>query len=166
MSFFEELSAFRKSIGMNQAELAVRMGISLRRLQSYEQGKCEPNLEALTQYLSLGADLNYLLTGEISPTPHQTAQIDTKQQSLPNEISADLLAQARLEGKDGGNGGGTPLVSISHRGSKQAAFQSQTSLHCTAAGSGIGTLNLFCLGWCIFVIGKMYGRDERERLGK
>lgn len=93
------LREIRKKMGKTQDEMAIIVGASKRAYSGYETGENEPSVKMLQGFALAGIDLHYLLTGENSPSPHQTAQIDAKQHSPPNEISPDLLAQARLEGK-------------------------------------------------------------------
>ena len=61
------IGALRRKLGLSQAELAHRLGISPSAMGMYEQGRREPSgatLVALARELQVTTD--YLLTGELS----------------------------------------------------------------------------------------------------
>ena len=65
----DRIARLRKAAGMNQAELAEKIGVSTSAIGMYEQSRREPSLEKivlLAQVLEVTAD--YLLTGRSVPT--------------------------------------------------------------------------------------------------
>lgn len=60
----ERLKALRASWRLSQAEIAERMGVSLRSYQSYEQAIYKPKAEDIARLAEHGVDLNWLLTGD------------------------------------------------------------------------------------------------------
>ena len=67
------IARLRKAAGMNQAELAEKIGVSTSAIGMYEQGRREPSCALLVSLArALGTTLQYLLTGdeeEPSPAP-------------------------------------------------------------------------------------------------
>ena len=58
------LRAARERLGVNQKEMAARLGTGFRSLQDYEQGKVIPGGAVFSAYGRLGVDLNWLLLGD------------------------------------------------------------------------------------------------------
>ncbi len=64
----ERIGALRRARGMNQAELARKLGISASAMGMYEQGRREPSVQiiiALARELEVSTD--FLLTGKTAP---------------------------------------------------------------------------------------------------
>lgn len=58
------IKAWRKAIGLTQAEFARRLGVHIGVLKKYEQGLNIPGGEALAAIAKTGVNMNWLLTGE------------------------------------------------------------------------------------------------------
>lgn len=85
----QRIAALRRHLGMSQAELAKKMGVSPSAVGMYEQARREPSLGALTTLSRIfGVSADYLLTGK--PLTKQDAAIF--QATL---FSASQRAQAR-----------------------------------------------------------------------
>ena len=67
----DRIARLRKAAGMNQAELAEKIGVSTSAIGMYEQGRREPSCALLVSLArALNTSLQYLLTGaEEAPTP-------------------------------------------------------------------------------------------------
>lgn len=64
------IAQLRKAAGMNQAELAERIGVSTSAIGMYEQGRREPSCALLVSLSrALGTSLQYLLTGDEEEAP-------------------------------------------------------------------------------------------------
>ena len=67
------IARLRKAAGMNQAELADRIGVSTSAIGMYEQGRREPSCALLVSLArALGTSIQYLVAGEESdesPSP-------------------------------------------------------------------------------------------------
>ena len=59
----------RKDLKLKQAEMAERLGISLKTLQRYEEGTTSPTVDILERVAALGVDLQWLVTGTPSNWP-------------------------------------------------------------------------------------------------
>ena len=84
------IAALRREVGLSQAQLALRLGISPSAMGMYEQGRREPSMEtvvAMAKVFRVSTD--YLLTGQ----PAEQEQ-EALQEMLLSRISA---ADRRLE---------------------------------------------------------------------
>lgn len=84
------IAALRREVGLSQAQLALRLGISPSAMGMYEQGRREPSMEtvvAMAKVFRVSTD--YLLTGQ----PAEQEQ-DALQEMLLSRISA---ADRRLD---------------------------------------------------------------------
>ena len=84
------IAALRREVGLSQAQLALRLGISPSAMGMYEQGRREPSMEtvvAMAKVFRVSTD--YLLTGQ----PAEQEQ-DALQEMLLSRISS---ADRRLE---------------------------------------------------------------------
>lgn len=92
----QRIAALRRHLGMSQAELAQRIGVSPSAVGMYEQDRREPSLSAVvTMSDALGVSVDYLLTGR--PLTDRDAKVlkDTL-------FSASQRAQARALGRQQG----------------------------------------------------------------
>ncbi len=86
MSIGERLKAVRKDLDLSQEKFASELSIHLRSYVSYEQGHRSLPQNVLIQLLTMGYDINWLLTGEgkmkATGTTNDVSHIDyvTKQQ--------------------------------------------------------------------------------------
>lgn len=64
MSIPERLKAARSALGLTQKEVAEQSGVSTRGYQGYEDGRSVPGGEAISGFVKLGINANWLLTGE------------------------------------------------------------------------------------------------------
>ncbi len=64
MKFYEKLKKARKEAGLSQSELAGKIGVSLRTLQSYESGNVYPRHRAVYSRIAqvFQMDVNYWLS--------------------------------------------------------------------------------------------------------
>ncbi|MGD0077210.1 MAG: helix-turn-helix transcriptional regulator [Sedimentisphaerales bacterium] len=68
-AFGERFRFLREKLGLNQAELAAKLGyITYQVIGRFERGERLPNIEALMQFVNLGNfNLHWLITGKPSP---------------------------------------------------------------------------------------------------
>ena len=92
----QRIAALRRHLGMSQAELAQRIGVSPSAVGMYEQDRREPSLAAVvTLSDTLGVSVDYLLTGR--PLTDRDGEI------LKSTLfSASQRAQARALGRQNG----------------------------------------------------------------
>jgi transcriptional regulator with XRE-family HTH domain len=85
----QRIAAMRHHLGMSQAELAKRLGVSPSAIGMYEQGRREPSLDGIVTLCGIfGVTADYLLTGK--PASRKDTRI--LKDSL---LSAKQRAQAR-----------------------------------------------------------------------
>ena len=87
------IAALRREAGMNQAELAARLGVSPSAMGMYEQGRREPSAQLLVALArELGVSTDFLLTGRVAN--------HTEADALTSMIlSRVTTADRRLEGR-------------------------------------------------------------------
>jgi len=100
MSFGSRLKAFREEIPLKQDEMAEKLKMKVDRYRTYEQDTREPKFEVLSQFVVLGADLHWLLTGNPSPSittklenPSPSPQLPPSGSKDPPVPSTELLKQ-------------------------------------------------------------------------
>ena len=103
MSFGSRLKAFREEIPLKQDEMAEKLKMKVDRYRTYEQDTREPKFEVLSQFVVLGADLHWLLTGNPSPSittklenPSPSPQLlpsGSKDPPVPSQRETELLKQ-------------------------------------------------------------------------
>lgn len=72
--FGKRMAILRMSMGLSQAKLSTRLGVSSSTVGMYEQGRREPSLDMLVRIARvLGVSTDYLLTGEMITT-EETAE--------------------------------------------------------------------------------------------
>ena len=96
------IALLRKSAGMNQTELAEKIGVSTSAIGMYEQGRREPSCTLLVSLArALGTTLQYLLTGDedsmlpyppLAETLLQVGLVDIRSPSLRRPFSHQELA--------------------------------------------------------------------------
>ena len=92
----QRIAALRRHMGMSQAELAQRIGVSPSAVGMYEQDRREPSLSAMvTMSEALGVSVDYLLTGEPLTDRDEKMMKDTL-------FSASQRAQVRALGRQHG----------------------------------------------------------------
>lgn len=92
----QRIAALRRHLGMSQAELAQRIGVSPSAVGMYEQDRREPSLAAMVIIgKALGVSVDYLLTGEPLTDRDEKMMKDTL-------FSASQRAQARALGRQHG----------------------------------------------------------------
>ncbi|MDR0775902.1 MAG: helix-turn-helix domain-containing protein [Azonexus sp.] len=64
MTISERLKTARATLGLSQKEFAAQSGVSARGYQGYEDGRSVPGGEAISSFVRLGINANWLLTGE------------------------------------------------------------------------------------------------------
>ena len=67
----KRIADLRRKRGLNQSELAKKLGLSTSAIGMYEQGRREPSITILVALAEeLGITIDYLLTGQaVSPQP-------------------------------------------------------------------------------------------------
>ena len=64
----QRIGALRRELGISQAALARRLGISASTMGMYEQGRREPSADTLVALArELGVSTDFLLTGKVGP---------------------------------------------------------------------------------------------------
>lgn len=93
MQIHERLKLLRRKMRLNQADMATRMGVSLRAYQTYENNESKPKAEDIARLAGDGIDLNWLLTGEgemLRAAPAQGAQ-PSATQPLDEALNAAII---------------------------------------------------------------------------
>ncbi|MDD5028499.1 MAG: helix-turn-helix transcriptional regulator [Rhodoferax sp.] len=62
--FFERLKAERQNLGLNQDDMAKKVGVSKRSYCAYEAGETAPSAKLLASLALMGVDIAYILTGQ------------------------------------------------------------------------------------------------------
>ncbi len=78
MHFGDRLSEFRKERGFSQKEFSRIVGVSKTTQVNYESGKRSPNVDYWQQVSAIGADIQYILTGEPSGKSTNLGDLDPK----------------------------------------------------------------------------------------
>lgn len=87
------IAALRKEAGLNQQELAARLGVSASAIGMYEQGRREPSAQTLIAMAEIfNVSTDFLLTGR-SQTPREE---DTLYRMILDRVTS---ADRRLEGR-------------------------------------------------------------------
>ena len=72
------ITLLRKTIGMNQLQLAQKLHVSASAIGMYEQGRRTPSIEILIQMSQLfNVSLDYLITGEEFTSPAENEKRNT-----------------------------------------------------------------------------------------
>lgn len=85
----------RVRLGLTQAELADRLGVSRTSASAYEAGRHLPRAEVLVEFDKLGADVLYVLTGRKHVAPVVDIELlafalsEARQQSLGSTAHVD-----------------------------------------------------------------------------
>jgi transcriptional regulator with XRE-family HTH domain len=67
----------RKRLGLSQEKAAKSLGVSISSLYTYEKGKVSPPASVLLPFADLGADVQYIVTGE-----HSSSKLSEEDQQL------------------------------------------------------------------------------------
>ncbi|MDW5418915.1 helix-turn-helix transcriptional regulator [Iodobacter sp. CM08] len=88
----------RKRLGLSQETTAKAIGISLSSLSAYERNKVSPPASVLIPYAKLGADVQYIITGERSSArlPDAEQQLITSFRSAPAPVQAGIMAMLQV----------------------------------------------------------------------
>lgn len=68
MSIGKRIRSERERLGISQEELRIACGISYRTQMAYELGESEPKVSYIVKFSELGADMNYIVTGNRAET--------------------------------------------------------------------------------------------------
>lgn len=112
----ERLRTERRRLGMSQEEMGVAGGVTRNTQSNYEKGLRSPDAEYLAKVAGIGADVQYILTGQRSASaaslaPDEAALLDNYRHSSP-EHKASLrtvgaaLAKPQVNDGDAEDGGG------------------------------------------------------------
>lgn len=89
------IAALRREAGLNQAELAARLGVSPSAMGMYEQGRREPSAQLLVALAKeLGVSTDFLLTGQVA----NRTEADALTAMILSRVTT---ADRRLEGRPG-----------------------------------------------------------------
>lgn len=77
------IKAERQRLGLNQAQAAEKTGVSREMWGRYERGDAIPGGEVLFSFAAIGADIQFVLTGENS-TSHRAALSSQESAFLKN----------------------------------------------------------------------------------
>lgn len=112
IKFGRRLAEERKRLGLTQAELAERGGVSMRAQNTYENDHRTPDAAYLAAVAGCGVDVTYVLTGirvttESSLSPKEAALLDNFRHSAPEDREAiqqigSAFAQRSRMGRDDG----------------------------------------------------------------
>lgn len=94
------LKEAREKLGLSQQALAEHCGITARSQRNYESGERLPDAAYLAEFLALGADLTYVLTGQRDPLvpaldPAEQVLLDSYRRCKP-DAKANLIQTAAL----------------------------------------------------------------------
>jgi transcriptional regulator with XRE-family HTH domain len=89
VSIGRRLREERERLGMNQTEFAAVAQATRQTQSNYEKGERAPDALYLAAIVSMGADVQYILTG------HRTAGVKEAAQPYANEVSADPLSRRK-----------------------------------------------------------------------
>lgn len=103
-TFGDRLTLAREAQGMNQEDLARRLGIRLQTLRNWEDDRSEPRANRLQMLAGfLGVSMVWLLTGEGEGGPTVRARdsrnVSAELQSLLNEIRDLRVAHAKANNR-------------------------------------------------------------------
>ena len=78
------IAQLRRSIGMNQFQLAEKLHLSPSTIGMYEQGRRTPNVDILIQMSQIfNVSLDYLITGKEFTPSTKNGDVNTKPTSFP-----------------------------------------------------------------------------------
>ena len=88
----------RKRLGLSQEAGAKALGISLASLSTYERSKVTPPVSVLIPYAKLGADIQYIITGERSSArlPDTEQLLISSFRSAPAPVQAGIMAMLQV----------------------------------------------------------------------
>ena len=96
--FANRLKQERKKLGLTQAQVAEKCGISGRMWGDYERGVSQPKAELLFQFEKAGIDVNYVMTGKtvapIAASQPESGLSDDERELLTLFRAASQLGQA------------------------------------------------------------------------
>jgi len=121
MGIPERLKESRNELGLSQAALAEKLGVTKRSVINWEGGSASPSAEILAKYAQIGVDMVYILTGERSrpvppkytAPPEEEWLLDTYRLSS-EEVKAVIM-------------GATKAAAKAARGSMPASLRRKTS---------------------------------------
>lgn len=105
-TFGDRLAAAREAAGMTQGELAKRLGVKIKSIQSWEQDLSEPRANRLSMIAGLmNVSMVWLITGEgdglaapeDEPTPPDLQSIILEIRTVKMQMQASSEKLARLE---------------------------------------------------------------------
>ncbi len=87
------IAMLRKQCGINQKELADRLGVSASSIGMYEQGRREPSAERLVEMAAIfGVSTDFLLTGQAAESRDEQAVSELFERAA-DRFSGQLLLQ-------------------------------------------------------------------------
>ncbi|MDU8912415.1 helix-turn-helix transcriptional regulator [Aestuariicoccus sp. MJ-SS9] len=106
-TFGDRVAAAREATGMTQEELAKRLGVKLKTLQSWEDDMAEPRANRLSMMAGLlNVSMMWLLTGEgeglgapEEEMPEGLNDVLIEMRAIKSEMSASAARLGRLEKK-------------------------------------------------------------------
>jgi len=88
----------RKRLGLSQEEAAKALGVSVGSLYTYEKSRANPPISVLLPFADLGADVQYIITGERSSArlPDTEQQLISSFRSAPAPVQAGIMAMLQV----------------------------------------------------------------------
>ncbi|AZN35514.1 helix-turn-helix domain-containing protein [Iodobacter ciconiae] len=88
----------RKRLGLSQKDAAKALGVSISSLGTYERNQVTPLVWVLLPLYQLGADIQYIVTGERSSArlPDTEQQLISAFRSAPQPVQAGILAMLQV----------------------------------------------------------------------
>lgn len=102
----------RKRLGLNQDQVADQCGVSRGMWGKYERGLAVPGGEVLWAFAAIGADIQYIVTGERDGPPPITLAMD-EQVLLDGYRALDAATRRRMLAFMLGGGEGKPSRTVS-----------------------------------------------------
>lgn len=132
MQINERLAAERERLGLTQSEMAKQLGVAFRTYCDYEAGKSQPKAGTLVAARESGADVMFILTGEVgeSALSPEEANLVARYRSASDAVKAAALGALI--------GGAAP-------GGVQQTFHSGVNIGQNVAGDVTGA-NTFSFG--------------------
>ena len=92
--FSNRLKEERKKIGLTQAQIAEKCGVSMRMWGDYERGISQPKAEQLFLFKQAGIDIDYVMSGNYSDSFKLDATTEAEQELLTLFRQASELGRA------------------------------------------------------------------------
>lgn len=109
--FGNRLKEERKKLGLNQAEIAKKCGVSREMWGKWERGENKPSSEKLFSFEQIGIDVQYVMHGETASMPSET--LTAEEQELLTLFRETAAADREM------------ILMVARRAEKKAAFSAE-----------------------------------------